>query len=113
MTFCPEWLIGSPALNTSNALYLWVYLVVSILPPRAFFAFPFSSPWMLMLTNLQSFDLQFMNIMWVSFSFLHAMFDCGRFPSWVIIPVWLMFDAYGHIASSLRVTQVNEQRKVE
>ena len=29
MTFCPEWLIGSPALDTSNALYLWVYLFVS------------------------------------------------------------------------------------
>lgn len=27
MTFCPEWLIGSPALNTSNVLCLWVYLV--------------------------------------------------------------------------------------
>jgi len=27
MTFCPEWLIGSPALNTSNALHFWVYLV--------------------------------------------------------------------------------------
>ena len=24
MTFCPEWLIGSPALNTSNPLYLVV-----------------------------------------------------------------------------------------
>lgn len=31
MTFCPEWLIGSPNLNTSNPLYLWVYLAVS--PP--------------------------------------------------------------------------------
>ena len=29
MTFCPEWLIGSPSLDTSNALYLWVYLFVS------------------------------------------------------------------------------------
>lgn len=29
MTFSPEWLTGSAALNTSNALYLWVYLVVS------------------------------------------------------------------------------------
>ena len=28
MTFCPEWLTGSPNLNTSNGLYLWVYLVV-------------------------------------------------------------------------------------
>ncbi|XP_072259660.1 emopamil-binding protein-like [Pyxicephalus adspersus] len=27
MTFCPDWLIGSPNLNTSNWLYLWVYLV--------------------------------------------------------------------------------------
>ncbi|KAI6129936.1 Emopamil-binding protein [Pisolithus thermaeus] len=26
MTFCPEWLIGSPSLNTSNVLFLWVYL---------------------------------------------------------------------------------------
>jgi hypothetical protein len=30
MTFCPEWLTGSPSLDTSNPLYLWVYLVVSI-----------------------------------------------------------------------------------
>jgi hypothetical protein len=29
MTFCPEWLVGSPNLNTSNPLYLWVYLAVS------------------------------------------------------------------------------------
>ena len=29
MTFCPEWLVGSPNLNTSNPLYLWVYLTVS------------------------------------------------------------------------------------
>jgi hypothetical protein len=28
MTFCPEWLTGSPNLDTSNALFLWVYLVV-------------------------------------------------------------------------------------
>ncbi|GAA6230033.1 emopamil-binding protein-like isoform X2 [Lates japonicus] len=27
MTFCPDWLIGSPHLNTSSWLYLWVYLV--------------------------------------------------------------------------------------
>ncbi|KAF8888999.1 Emopamil-binding protein [Infundibulicybe gibba] len=26
MTFCPEWLTGSPNLDTSNPLYLWVYL---------------------------------------------------------------------------------------
>ncbi|XP_023656297.1 emopamil-binding protein-like [Paramormyrops kingsleyae] len=27
MTFCPDWLAGSPSLNTSNWLYLWIYLV--------------------------------------------------------------------------------------
>lgn len=27
MTFCPEWLMGSPNLQTSNWLYFWVYLV--------------------------------------------------------------------------------------
>ncbi|TFY81140.1 hypothetical protein EWM64_g2877 [Hericium alpestre] len=32
MTFCPEWLTGSPNLNTSNPLYLWVYLFVRALP---------------------------------------------------------------------------------
>jgi hypothetical protein len=28
ITFCPEWLTGSPNLDTSNPLFLWVYLVV-------------------------------------------------------------------------------------
>jgi hypothetical protein len=27
MTFCPEWLSGSQNLDTSNFMYLWVYLV--------------------------------------------------------------------------------------
>ncbi|KAM3857265.1 emopamil-binding protein-like [Diretmus argenteus] len=27
MTFCPDWLLGSPNLNTSSWLYLWIYLV--------------------------------------------------------------------------------------
>ncbi|EDV25797.1 uncharacterized protein TRIADDRAFT_24579 [Trichoplax adhaerens] len=27
MTFAPEWITGSPSLDTSNALYLWIYLV--------------------------------------------------------------------------------------
>lgn len=27
MTFCPEWLTGSPSLNTSKFIYLWCYLV--------------------------------------------------------------------------------------
>jgi len=31
MTFCPEWLTGSPSLDTSNALFFWVYLVVSLI----------------------------------------------------------------------------------
>ncbi|XP_049426154.1 emopamil-binding protein-like [Epinephelus fuscoguttatus] len=27
MTFCPDWLVGSPHLDTSSWIYLWVYLV--------------------------------------------------------------------------------------
>ena len=27
MTFAPEWLTGSPNLDTSNFMYLWVYLI--------------------------------------------------------------------------------------
>ncbi|KAG5716656.1 Emopamil-binding protein-like [Termitomyces sp. T112] len=55
MTFCPEWLTGSPNLDTSNPLYLWVYLF-------------------------------FMNIIWV------------------VIPIALMIDSYGHIARALRAS---------
>ncbi|KAG8214611.1 Emopamil binding protein-domain-containing protein [Butyriboletus roseoflavus] len=32
MTFCPEWLTGSPSLNTSNSFHLWVYLMVGPFP---------------------------------------------------------------------------------
>ncbi len=35
------------------------------------------------------------------------------FSSWVVIPVWLMLDAYKHIAGSLRVVQTSKQHKVE
>jgi len=64
MTFCPEWLTGSPSLNTSNPLFLWVYLV-------------------------------FMNVIWV------------------VLPVWLMYDSYIHIAGSLRSAQASKLGKVE
>lgn len=62
MTFCPDWLIGSPNLNTSNWLHLWVYLV-------------------------------FMNVIWV------------------IIPLILMVDSYGFIASTLRGAQKKTKSK--
>ncbi|KAI0057795.1 Emopamil-binding protein [Artomyces pyxidatus] len=61
MTFCPEWLVGSPSLDTSNALYLWVYLF-------------------------------FMNTIWV------------------VIPLWLMYDSYGHITGSLRLAQAGKPK---
>jgi hypothetical protein len=32
MTFCPEWLTGSPNLDTSNPMYLWLYLAVRGIP---------------------------------------------------------------------------------
>ncbi|KAL4069882.1 Emopamil-binding protein [Scleroderma yunnanense] len=62
MTFCPEWLTGSPNLDTSNALYLWVYLVL-------------------------------MNMIWV------------------VVPLWLMVDSYGHIAGSLRQVKGTKVKK--
>ncbi|KAH0832072.1 Emopamil-binding protein [Lanmaoa asiatica] len=62
MTFCPEWLTGSPNLNISNPFHLWVYLV-------------------------------FMNFIWVA------------------IPLWLMWDSYGHIAGSLSQAQASAQAK--
>ncbi|KAH9950655.1 Emopamil-binding protein [Amylocystis lapponica] len=62
MTFCPEWLTGSPNLNTSNVLHFWIYLV-------------------------------FMNVIWV------------------VIPLWLMVDSYGHIAKSLRLAQTASRAK--
>jgi len=64
MTFCPEWLTGSPSLDTSNALFLWVYLV-------------------------------FMNVIWV------------------IVPLWLMADSYGHIAGALRAPKSKTRTRVE
>ncbi|KAF5367801.1 hypothetical protein D9757_010347 [Collybiopsis confluens] len=62
MTFCPEWLTGSPNLDTSNWLFLWVYLV-------------------------------FMNVIWV------------------VIPLWLMYDSYHHIASAVRLNRASGKSK--
>jgi len=62
MTFCPEWLTGSPNLDTSNPLYFWVYLM-------------------------------FMNVIWV------------------VVPFWLVYESYGHIANSMRVAQANARVK--
>lgn len=31
MTFCPEWVIGSPNLDTSKVWNFWVYVVVRIM----------------------------------------------------------------------------------
>ncbi|EPQ29320.1 uncharacterized protein PFL1_03075 [Pseudozyma flocculosa PF-1] len=53
MTFAPEWLTGSTALDTSNWLYTWVYLA-------------------------------FMNLVWV------------------FVPLWLLYDSYLVVASTLR-----------
>ena len=27
MTFCPEWLTGSPSLSTADPIHMWIYLV--------------------------------------------------------------------------------------
>ncbi|KAJ7600824.1 Emopamil-binding protein [Mycena floridula] len=72
MTFCPEWLTGSPNLDTSNALYLWVYLV-------------------------------FLLVVYLFIAYLTV-------HRWVVIPLGLMVDSYGHIAKSLRSTQATAKK---
>ncbi|TDL16235.1 Emopamil-binding protein [Rickenella mellea] len=62
MTFSPEWLTGSANLDTSNPLYMWVYLF-------------------------------FMNVIWV------------------VIPIWLMVDSYGHISKGMRWAQAASNSK--
>ncbi|KAH6917697.1 ebpl-prov protein [Coprinopsis sp. MPI-PUGE-AT-0042] len=54
MTFAPEWLIGSPSLDTASPFNFWVYLV-------------------------------FMN------------------GIWVVVPLWLMYDAYVNMSAAFRV----------
>ncbi|KAF8527470.1 Emopamil-binding protein [Hysterangium stoloniferum] len=56
MTFAPSWLEGSANLNTSNWLYFWVYLVVSLL----LFA---------ELGFIKKTRFQFMNMIWVVIPF--------------------------------------------
>jgi hypothetical protein len=53
MTFAPEWLSGSPNLDGSNWMYLWLYLVF---------------------------------------------FNAGL---WVLIPGWILYEAYGRIGNAL------------
>jgi len=74
MTFCPEWLTGSPNLDTSNILNFWVYLVVRVTPTPQFSSRPLK------------YLLQFMNMIWV------------------FVPLWLMWESYYVIAGSLRST---------
>lgn len=52
-----------------------------------------------------------MNVMLVMPNFLSrdvANFSINR---WVVIPVWLMYDSYSHIASSIRAAQASARVK--
>ena len=55
MTFCPEWLTGSPNLDTGNFLYLWVYLFVSYVA--------LACPMNVLTYCVHYLYLQFMNVM--------------------------------------------------
>ncbi|SMR49165.1 unnamed protein product [Zymoseptoria tritici ST99CH_1E4] len=63
LTFAPEWLTGSENLDTSNAMYLWIYLV-----------------------------------------FFNA-------ALWVLIPLYILREAYGRICEGLRVMALVEGGK--
>lgn len=107
MTFCPEWLTGSPNLNTSNALYLWVYLVVSL-----YFFFSVTSELMERSSNC-SIKL---NSWWTSCRDLVLFSDWNLWLtkilcSWVFVPLWLMYDSYTHITGALRARQGSSKVK--
>lgn len=105
MTFCPEWLTGSPNLNTSNMLFLWVYLVVSFIP------LPFKY-----LTRINLFFGAGVHEHDVCPVLSHPTFvaaDRGRSSSWVVIPMWLMYDSYTHIAGTLRSAQAGKAHKIK
>ncbi|KAG9315757.1 Emopamil-binding protein [Chiua virens] len=55
------------------------------------------------LTGSASLDISNPLYLWVYLVFMNSI--------WVVIPVWLMWDSYGHIAGSLRLTQVDAQSK--
>ncbi|KAK4950552.1 hypothetical protein LTR66_013938 [Elasticomyces elasticus] len=74
MTFMPEWLSGSPNLNTSNFMYTWVLPGIALQGARKLTA---SS--------------------WVYLFFFNTL--------WVWIPLWILYEAYGHITTAL-----NEQK---
>lgn len=63
MTFAPEWLSGSPNLDTSNFMYKWIYLVF---------------------------------------------FNAGL---WVVIPLWILYEAYGEITDALRRSEQTSKAK--
>lgn len=56
-----------------------------------------------------------MNVLYVLvfISLLPSRVEPWTIFSWVVLPVWLMFDAYMHIATSLRAVQSGKPHKVE
>ncbi|PCH40113.1 hypothetical protein WOLCODRAFT_88478 [Wolfiporia cocos MD-104 SS10] len=91
MTFCPEWLTGSQYLNTSNVLYLWVYLVVSAIVACASIVLIYHD------LPVHEHDVSTCSLA------IHALADPSS--SWVFIPLWLMYDSYGYIAHAIRGAQ--------
>jgi hypothetical protein len=103
MTFCPEWLTGSPNLNTSNALYLWVYLVVC--PGISF-------PSLVLTKAIPScFFLKVNERNVRQTSLVYWMPTDKNWCRWAVIPLWMMYNSYSHIAGSLRAAQAAAKAK--
>ena len=94
MTFCPEWVTGSPNLDTSNPLYLWVYLVVSFC---CYFTVPCRG-------STRRLTVHEHNVSIVCFRIPQNATHVA-ITSWVVVPVLLMIDSYGHIAGTLRAAK--------
>ena len=50
-----------------------------------------------------------MNTMYVNRLSIHP-FSLFRIYSWVVVPLWLMYDSYTHIAGALRAKQATKPK---
>ena len=100
MTFCPEWLTGSPNLDTSNPLFLWVYLFVSFSQVSTV---SYCVDQRVLRSTVHEYDV----------SILYRIVCCytdAATTSWVVMPISLMIDSYGHIAGTMRAAKTASKK---
>ena len=99
--YATEWSTGNQNLNTSNSLYLWVYLIVSPLSghdPKQYVKFP-------------DCDSSRILCKFIWHPFVPLLKLSSEPISWVIVPVWSMINSYSVITRSLRETKKSQKTK--